>query len=96
MIHPKILYPKSAQIQKTPKENHKGKNPLQVSKSNPLIAKNKAIKKGSKSCKRQPTHIREIITEIAPIQKLSRSRKHSQKLDKTKKMPKNRNIGKTI
>jgi hypothetical protein len=86
---------KPVQIQKTPKESHKGNKPPQVPKGNPQIAKNKAIRKGSKSHKRSPTHIREIIAEIPPIQKSSRPRKHSHKSEKTKKMPKYRNIEKT-
>jgi hypothetical protein len=86
---------KPAQIQKTSKESYKGNKPPQVSKGNLLIAKNKAIKKGSKSCKRLPTYIREIIAKITPIQKSSRPRKHSQKLEKTEKMLKYCNIGKT-
>jgi hypothetical protein len=86
---------KPAQIQKTSKESHKGNKSPQVSKSNFLIAKNKAIRKGSKFHKKPPTHIKEIIAEIPSIQKSSCSRKHSQKLEKTEKMPKNRNIEKT-
>jgi hypothetical protein len=85
---------KPAQIQKTSKESHKGNKPLQVPKGNPRIVKNKAIRKGSKSHKRPPIHIKEIIAEITPIQKSSRPRKHSHKSKKTEKMPKYRNIGK--
>jgi hypothetical protein len=91
----KYCIQKPAQIQKTPKENHKGNKPPQVFKINFPIAKNKAIRKGSKSHKRSPTYIKEIIAEIPPIQKSSRSKKHSQKPEKTKKMPKNHNIEKT-
>jgi hypothetical protein len=46
---------KPAQIQKTPKESHKGNKPPQVPKGNPRIAKNKAIRKGSKS-RKKATH----------------------------------------
>jgi hypothetical protein len=85
---------KPAQIQKTPKESYKGNKPPQVSKGNPRIVKNKAIRKGSKSCKRSPIHIKEIIAEISPIQKSNRPKKHSHKSEKTEKMPKYRNIEK--
>jgi hypothetical protein len=88
--------PETHQIQKIPQKSHKKNKPLQVPKGNPRIAKNKAIRKGSKSRKRLPTYIKEIIAEIPPIQKSSRLRKHSQKPEKTEKMPKYRNIGKTI
>jgi hypothetical protein len=91
----KYCIQKPAQIQKTFKENHKGNKPPQVSKGNPRIAKNKAIRKGSKSRKRLPIHIKEIIAEIPPIQESSRPRKHSHKSKKTKKMPKYHNIEKT-
>jgi hypothetical protein len=47
-----------------PKKSHKGNKFSQVSKGNPQIAKNKAIRKSSKSRKRLPTHIKEIIAEI--------------------------------
>lgn len=92
---PKYCTQKPAQIPKIPKESHKGKKPPQVSKGNSQIVKNKAIRKGSKPRKRPPTHIRGIIAEIAPIQKPSRPRKHSQKPVKTEKKPKYRDIGKT-
>jgi hypothetical protein len=79
---------KPTQIQKTPKESYKGNKPPQVPKGNPQIAKNKAIRKGSKSCKRPPIHIKKSIAEIPPIQKSSHPRKHSHKLKKTEKMSK--------
>jgi hypothetical protein len=89
------LHPETRLNPENPKKSHKGNKPSQVSKGNPRIAKNKTIEKGSKSHKRSPTHIREIIAEIPPIQKSSRPRKHSHKSEKTEKMPKYRNIEKT-
>jgi hypothetical protein len=95
MDHPKILHPETRPNPENPKENHKGNKPPQVPKGNPRIAKNKAIRKGSKSCKRPPIHIKEIIAEVTPIQKSSRPRKHSHKSEKTEKMLKYHNIEKT-
>jgi hypothetical protein len=91
----KYCIQKPTQIQKTSKESHKENKLPQVPKGNPPIAKNKAIRKGFKSCKRPSTHIKEVIAEITPIQKSSRPRKHNQKPEKIEKMPKNHNIGKT-
>jgi hypothetical protein len=82
-------------FRKPSKESHKGNKSLQVSKGNPLIAINKAIRKDFKSRKRPHTYIRKIIAEITPIQESNRPRKHSQKPEKTEKMPKNCNIKKT-
>jgi hypothetical protein len=91
----KYCIQKPAQIQKIPKESHKGNKPPQVPKGNPRIAKNKAIRKDSKFCKRPPIYIKEIIAEISPIQKSSCPKKHSHKSKKTEKMPKYHNIEKT-
>jgi hypothetical protein len=93
--HHKILHLETHPNPENLKENYKGKNPSQVSKGNLPIAKNKAIKKGSKSHKRLPTHIRKIIAKMTPIQKSNRPRKYRHKSEKTEKIPKNHNIGKT-
>jgi hypothetical protein len=55
---------KPTQIQKTSKENYKENKSPQIPKSNPQIAKNKTIRKNSKSYKKPPIHIKKIIAEI--------------------------------